>query len=292
VLVAPLPAAEWDALFLAVMGAIVAPGILTEVRAHAAAAAAELGRDAARDPADSAVDGPAGGPAADSAPSGPVLAAPIDWPTLELTDEERRVVDHAVEVLLARGDEAVVVRDVCEATGVSRGWFARHFGGRDELVDLARLDRLLAFTRAETSAYEQALGSATDPANLEGCLAAVVERSREPAFLVAAWDRLDLVVAVAEPGRDRLAEDARRIVAAGLARIATAFSDAQARGVVRPDVPPRAVARFVWGYPLAFLLGNVAGVSGDDLQTLARRTNATLAVPLGVSSAASARRCG
>jgi AcrR family transcriptional regulator len=268
VLVPPLPPADWDALFLVVMGAVITPEVLEQVRTSAGGAAA------GRDRADAAASRPDRGAGTDGDRADGALPA---WPTLELTEDERRIVDHTIGVLHTLGDEAVVVRDVCEATGVSRGWFARHLVGRDELLDLARLDRLISFGRREAEAYEQALAAATDRTTLVAAFTEVIDRSRQPDFLAAAWDRLDLVVAVAAPGRERLAQDAGAVVAVGLARIAAALAEAQARGVIRADVPPQAVARFIWGYPLALLLGDVAGVPGDDMRELARRTNATLA---------------
>lgn len=38
---------------------------------------------------------------------------------------------------------------MCVAAGVTRGWFSRHCAGREELVDLARLDALITFSQGE-----------------------------------------------------------------------------------------------------------------------------------------------
>jgi AcrR family transcriptional regulator len=261
VLVAPLPPEEWQALFLGVMGAVIVPQVLDEVRTHAATTA---GVDARAPRLRSAT--------ATEVPTDPA----VEWPSLDLSEDERRVVDHAITVFHAHGDEGIVVREVCEATGVSRGWFARHLVGRDELIDLVRLDRFILLSRAEATVYERAFATASDAAALRAALAAAAGRSQENNFLVAAWDRLDLVVAVAATGHEQLARDAGEVAAVGLARIAAAVADAQSRGVVRADVPARAVARFIWGYPLALLLGELVEVPMDELLALADRTSATL----------------
>jgi len=268
VLVPALPPEEWDALFIVVMGAVITPAVLAEVRAHAASDEVRAAREerAARRRRTPAAD----------LPDDPTDVPSVEWPSLDLAEDERRVVDHAVAVLHAQGDEAIVVRDVCEATGVSRGWFARHLVGRDELIDLARLDLLIRQSRAESATYERAFTTATDAAALRAALAAAAARTHEAEFLVAAWDRLDLIVSVAAEDRGQLARDAGAVVAVGLARTAAAIADAQARGAVRADVPARAVARFIWGYPLALLLGELVGVPRDELLTLADRTSATL----------------
>jgi len=252
-LIDPLPEAEWEALFLAVLGAIVTPSVLEHARSSGLVA-----RDAPPSPS--------------PAPSS-LLRRP-DIPGLVLADQERAVVDHAVEHLRTQGEETLLVREVCVATGVSRGWFSRQLGGREELIDLARLDRLILLSRAEAAAYESILDAATSVEELRASFARVAHGAEGPAFLDGAWSRLDLLVAAA--GRPRLAADAGRIVRAALARIADAVSGAQQRGLVRSDVSADAVARFLWGYPLASLLGELTEVPRDVLHALAERTCATL----------------
>lgn len=95
-----------------------------------------------------------------------------------------------------------------------------------------------------------------------------------PARLGAAWQRLDVLVAAS--GRARLSEDAGDIVRAALARVADAIAGAQQRGLVRQDLSARAIARFLWGYPLAVLLGAVVDARREELHALAGRTFAML----------------
>jgi len=85
---------------------------------------------------------------------------------------------------------------------------------------------------------------------------------------------MDLIAAAM--ARPVLAGQAAPIVHATLTRIAAAIAGAQQRGLVHPEVPPRAAARFLWAAPLAFVLGDVVGVEWPDLHALAVRAGGTL----------------
>jgi AcrR family transcriptional regulator len=251
-LVVPLRTADWEALFLVVLGAIIPPGVLDRLRGD---------RNV---PATSAAvpDG------------GSVPAPPVPLPSLNLGADERRVVDHAVGQLRAAGPDSLRVVSICEATGVSRGWFSRHIGDREELIALARIEVLLRFSSVETAVYEAAFESAASGAELRAALADIAGRTKAADFLDAAWDRLELIV-TAGVGEHPV-DEASEVVRISLERIARAIAGAQARGVVRGGLDPRVIARFLWAYPVAFLLGDLVGSDGDDLRVLADHTNATL----------------
>lgn len=247
-LVEPLPETEWDGLFLAVLGAVVAPSVIGRIRASGRVTLAEV-------------------------PLHPRFVRPA-IPTLQLSDDERSVLDRAVAHLRTAGESTLLVRDVCVAAGVTRGWFSRHFAGREELVDLARLDALIAFSQGEVALLERAFDGASTVDELQAAFASLAVEADGPARLGAAWQRLDVLVTAS--GRARFTEDAGGIVRAALARVADAIAGAQQRGLVRQDLSARAIARFLWGYPLAVLLGAVVDARREELHALAGRTFAML----------------
>jgi hypothetical protein len=59
-------------------------------------------------------------------------------------------------------------------------------------------------------------------------------------------------------------------VAASLARTTAAFERAAERGVLAKQVAPRALARFLGGYPYAFVLTRAAGVPPQDWGDVSR----------------------
>jgi AcrR family transcriptional regulator len=247
-LVEPLPETEWDGLFLAVLGAVVTPSVIGRIRAS--------GRIMVTD-----------------VPPHPRFVRPA-IPTLALSGDERSVLDHAAAHLRTAGESTLLVRDVCIAAGVTRGWFSRHFAGREELIDLARIDALIAISRGEVAVLEHAFDGASTVDELQAAFAALAVESDGPVLLGSAWQRLDVLVAAS--GRARFTEDAGGIVRAALARVADAIAGAQQRGLVRQDLSARAIARFLWGYPLAVLLGAVVDAKREELHALAERTFAML----------------
>jgi len=256
----PLPMEEWAALFARLVRGLVAGPI----------ADAALGaRPAPAAPAAAATVLAAAGSAL------PPEQRPA-IPRLDLNADERRLLDAAIAVQRASGADHVKVRDLVVTTGLSRSWFARHFGEREEIIDHVHLCNLIAFSRRESAAIEGAFDGATGPADLQRRLSDVIRLMSEPDAIAGAWDRTELITAAIS--RPVLADQAGPIVHATLARMAAAISGAQERGLVHPDVPPRAVARFLWAAPMAFVLGEVVGVEWSDLHALAMRAGETLIV--------------
>ena len=195
-------------------------------------------------------------------------------PRLDLNPDERRMLDLAIAIQRSSGAENVKVRDLVAETGLSRSWFARHFGEREEIVDHVHLCNLIGFSQRESELLEGAFDGASDPSDLLLRLSDVIGHMSEPVALGGAWDRMELVATAMT--RPALADQAAPIVHATLTRITSAIAGAQERGLVHPDVPPRAAARFLWAAPLAFVLGDVVGVEWPDLHALAVRAGGTL----------------
>jgi AcrR family transcriptional regulator len=207
----------------------------------------------------------------------PSALAPDDRPSiprLDMNPDERRMLDLAIAVQRSSGIENVKVGDLVAETGRSRSWFARHFGEREEIVDHVHLCNLIGFSRRESELLEGAFDGASDPADLLFRLSDVIVHMSDPDVLGGAWNRMDLIAAAM--ARPVLAGQAAPIVHATLTRIAAAIAGAQQRGLVHPEVPPRAAARFLWAAPLAFVLGDVVGVEWPDLHALAVRAGGTL----------------
>lgn len=200
-----------------------------------------------------------------------------ELPQLELEEDERRTLAAAVELQRTGGMSAVLVQDLAALTGLSRSWMARHFGEREHIIDLVHLQNLLSFAEQECRLLEAAFDDAVGSEDLARRLDDVVASMSQQSSLGAAWDRLELVASAAS--RSQLVTLAAPVVLAVLARISSAISAAQARGLVRPDVPARALARFLWAAPLGFVLGEVVGVEWHELHELGRRTSRTWIVP-------------
>ena len=198
-------------------------------------------------------------------------------PRLDLDDDERRVLEVAIELERTQGAQAIRVHILVALTGLSRSWFARHLGEREDILDAIHLANLVAFAEVECMLLEEAFDEAHDSEDLGRRLDDVVETMSKQASVSGAWNRLQLIATAS--GRPELAAQAAPIVHGALARTSAAIAGAKQRGLVYADVPPRALARLLWAAPLAFVLGEVVGVEWRELHLLGQRTSRTWIVP-------------
>jgi len=193
-----------------------------------------------------------------------------DIPRLDLTADERRMLDAAIVLQRVGGADALLIQDLARVTGLSRSWFARHFGERDDLLDLVHLANLVGFSVAASASIEQAFDGAVDGEDLRDRLDGLITLMSRAEAISGAWDRMQLIAGAS--ARPTLALQAAPIVHATIDRTAAAIAGAQTRGLVHPDISPRAAARALWATPISFVLGEVVGVEWDELQTIAQRS--------------------
>jgi AcrR family transcriptional regulator len=248
----PLPAAEWWSLLHGMVHASVVHDHLACPPRHeaAAGAGAAMGhRDPARSRLSEADRTPAGRQALQRIRRGP-------------DRHELEVLDRVIMRLRGTGPDGIVITDVLAGLGVSTGWAQRRFGDRHGLVDAARAHLLLEEAGAESTLLEGAIDAAGTPEQLVGRLAELCRTADADAFRDHHWNRLEVMAAALSPDvshRAALGEG----IARTLARTTVAFERAQGRGIVAEGISPRAIARFVWGFPLGHLLARAAGVDAS-----------------------------
>ena len=178
--------------------------------------------------------------------------------------DEQRVFDAARERFVAGGEQRIVVADLLRELEISNGWFVRHFSGRDELVDLLHLDAYLRMRDVETAALVDAFATAPAPTDIVHRLVGRFLGLEEHAAWERWWDRIDLLIAAG--ARPSLKAVVSPLIAEQLAEIADAVEAAQARGLVRDDLAAAAVARFLWGIPIAIVVAAIGGIPTDELR--------------------------
>jgi AcrR family transcriptional regulator len=98
-----------------------------------------------------------------------------------------RIRDEALQLFAEQGPDAVTMRDIAAAAGVSPALVVRHYGSRDGLVDavdnhvVGTLDALL--TEVTAQAAEVGLGPSAVPSLLDGLAAHLPADSAIPAYL-------------------------------------------------------------------------------------------------------------
>lgn len=179
--------------------------------------------------------------------------------------DEQRLLAAARETFAAGGESSLVIADLLREVGVSNGWFVRRFSGRDELIDLLYVDAYLRMRDLETAAIASAFRSADGAEPLVRTLVGRFLGLEEGEAWQRWWDRLDLLVAA--NARPELRGVVAPLITEQLDAIADAVEDAQARGAVRDDLAAQAIARFLWGIPVAIIVAAVGRIPTAELRT-------------------------
>lgn len=169
-----------------------------------------------------------------------------------------RLVARARDLLLAGGPDAVQVGRLRSEQGLSAGWFHRTFGDRDGLLAAVRLDLLERTLQAEVRSFDGLLAVVRTSAELVDTVAALVA-APIPGETVRRmrWQRADLLVAARSSAA--LGFEAGRVITAATDALVEAVVGAQARGLVRPELAPRALARVVQSMVFGPLLAELDG---------------------------------
>lgn len=194
------------------------------------------------------------------------LLAPISRDPADRYDEEdheSRVLAAAVRAYRRGGLDAVVVADVRRAAGVSSGWFHRHFGDRDALLDLVRIDLYRAHVTADTVSMQRIMDWATTPARFVGASLLAANMELQGGRSAVRWDMIEAYGAI--EGRPVLRRALGEVEGAGTTAFAAALGSGQQRGVLHADVPLRAAARYLMGRHFGLLFGEVAGLTPAPL---------------------------
>ena len=173
-------------------------------------------------------------------------------------DPEDRVCAAAVEAYRRGGAAAVTVAEVRSASGVSAGWFHRHFTDRNGLLDAIRIDLVRAHLRTDVDAMMGIANWAETPAEWVAAVLIAANGSLAGGRDAVRWDTVEAMAA--SFGRPALRRALGLIESTATDGFADALVAAQRRGLVAAGVPVRATARFLLGYHFGLLIGEVSGL--------------------------------
>src|SRR5215470_455855 len=161
--------------------------------------------------------------------------------------------DEALRLFAEHGPDAVTVRQIATAAGVSPGLVIHHFGSKDGLLEAVDAHVLAMF---ETMLGELTTGDLYEP-GAAGSLAEAVVRYLPPGSPVPGYLRRLLL-----SGGDRGRELFRRLYEGGRA----ALDAMSAAGLAAPGADPAVRAAILMSNDLAVLLlrEQLAGVLGED----------------------------
>ncbi|MEY3019693.1 MAG: hypothetical protein RLZZ272_677 [Actinomycetota bacterium] len=174
----------------------------------------------------------------------------------------RRLLTAAIEVVREQGGPALRMTDIAARAGVSFSLIAHHFGSREGLVAAAQRTLLEGELVTDLEGAAELFGEATDTASLLDRIHGLTVALMHP---VRADVRIGRAAAI---GVAQGREDARtlivEVVTGLLDRASDIVTDGQARGLIRDDLDPRAIATFIQAYALGLVLADLDAERVDD----------------------------
>lgn len=183
----------------------------------------------------------------------------------DAAETRRRILDETIRVIEAEGDPAVRVAKVAHAAGVTQGMVTYHFRTRSRLIAEAHAERFAATMNDDIAVATEAVSAIT---TREQIAALISTLTRAVVSSVRAEARRTRISVLGYAVTDKeLAEQITAIQTRLFDEFAEVFAIAQARGLIRSDITPRALVTLVSAYSLGLVLTDFdrSPVSSDEL---------------------------
>lgn len=162
-----------------------------------------------------------------------------------------RILAAAMAILDERGEAALRFTEIAAHADVAVSVITHHFGTREGLITELHALRYAGVTAHFHEALQTLAETATTREEFSAGVAAITAANFDPAL---AENRLARVVSIgAIHGRPRLAEVIREEATRIIDRMTRVVATGQARGLVDPDVDPRAIATFIQAYSIGMV---------------------------------------
>ena len=177
-------------------------------------------------------------------------------------DSRRELIDAAIDIILKDGIDALRIEDVCERVGVTKGSLYWHFNDRTGLIREALLEHMRRIGEAQLAALSDAVSSdATRDEYLLRIAGALVDPF-DASEVESRWQRLELITTSRrDPELAAIMSDIQRRHQRYLTDL---METASARGLLRPDVDPKALAAMLVAVGMG---SNLLSLLGDDAPT-------------------------
>ena len=177
-------------------------------------------------------------------------------------DSRAELIDAAIDIILRDGIDALRIEDVCERVGVTKGSLYWHFNDRTGLIRESLLEHMRRVGEAQLSVLSDAVGSnATRDEYLARVAGAVVDPF-DAKEVESRWQRLELITTSRrDPEMAAIMADIQRRHQRYLTDL---METASARGLLRADVDPKAVAAMLVSVGMGSNLLSLLGEDGPN----------------------------
>ena len=177
-------------------------------------------------------------------------------------DSRTELIDATLDIILKDGIDALRIEDVCERVGVTKGSLYWHFNDRTGLIREALLEHLRRLGEAQLSALSDAVeGFTTRDEHLVRIAGALVDPF-DPDEVEARWQRFELIATSRrDPELAAIMSDIQRRHQRYLTDL---METASARGILRADVDPKAMAAMLISVGMGSNLLSLLGEDGPD----------------------------
>lgn len=184
-------------------------------------------------------------------------------------ETRRRILEVAIEVIDAGGEEAVRVVDVAHRAGVSQGMVTYHFATRHNLIVEAQRERYAVAMLSDAEAAVAALDAAHDLDTVLALGRRLTALLFQPERIARRRARLNALGFAA--GDSATWSAMRESTTDAISRLTVFFEALAARGILRPDLDPRAAASMVAAYSFGLVMSDL-----DDEAPPAERMEAVI----------------
>lgn len=174
-------------------------------------------------------------------------------------DSRIELIDATLDVINERGIDGVRIDEICEKVGVTKGSLYWHFQDREGLIRESLLEQLRRMSEQHLSLLDQAIAESENQEEYLARIASTFVDPFDPIEVEARWRRWELL---ATTRRDpELAGMMAEIQRREQRFLVSLMEQARERGILRPDIDPRAMAAVL----IALSLGsNNLSLLGDD----------------------------
>ena len=178
------------------------------------------------------------------------------------SDSRRELIDATIEVILRDGIDAVRIDEVCERVGVTKGSLYWHFRDRTGLIREALLEHMRRLSAAQMEVLNDAVEDFRTREEYLIEIAGAFVDPFDPGEVEDRWQRLELIATSRRDGE--MAEVMAEIQRRHQRYLTDLMEMASARGILRPDVDPTAMAGMVMVVAMGSNLLSLLGDDGPD----------------------------